>query len=583
MAVIKNQLLKFGKFVIIITLFIFFASIQSSALSVTISTPEVVKRFEGWGTSICWWGTIIGKYSEMKRDSICTLLFDTSGLGLNIIRYNIGGGEPTSHNHMGAGREIEGYKVSENAEYDWSRDATQRQILQAAKSKINPNEFIAEAFSNSPPWWMTNSGCASGGKDGASNLKSNYYKRFAEYLTDVVKHFSQEWGITFRTIEPFNEPISDWWKENGGQEGCHFSRNEQMTLIKLVSDYLKINVLPSTEISASDETGYNETFDTYNTFDSATKALISQINTHGYSGTKRKEIHDVVVRDNKRLWQSELDGSGAASPFDVWAHNHNDIVPGLDIAQRIIRDLKELQPDAIITWQVVESEQAQINLNKNWGCIHADFNGGEKFYITKKYYSVKQFTKFIRIGSILLNSSNPDAVAFVDMYRNKLIIVQRNATNAAVSYDYNLKEFKVVGEKASVWRTSVTENFANLESIPISNNVVKTTSKEQSITTYIIDIENGPVKIQKRVEKKESQNGCTVRLSSKPDMLIIQNNNPGISELTYYSVDGRVLYRNEIKTGMSYIPAPVGLNVVCITNNKRKTQTFSVVSYGKLD
>jgi hypothetical protein len=34
---------------------------------------------------------------------------------------------------------------------------------------------------------------------------------------------------------------------------------------------------------------------------------------------------------------------------------------------------------------------------------------------------------------------------------------------------------------------------------------------------------------------------------------------------------------------MSYIPAPVGLNVVCITNNKRKTQTFSVVSYGKLD
>jgi hypothetical protein len=64
-------------------------------------------------------------------------------------------------------------------------------------------------------------------------------------------------------------------------------------------------------------------------------------------------------------------------------------------------------------------------------------------------------------------------------------------------------------------------------------------------------------------------------------MLTIQNNIPGTSEITFYTVDGRLLYRNEIKTGLSHIPAPAGLNVVCIANNKRKIQTFSVVSYGK--
>jgi hypothetical protein len=84
-------------------------------------------NFQGWGTSICWWGNIIGKYPEKTRDTILGLVFDTSsGLGLNIIRYNIGGGDAPSHNHMGVGKEMEGFLSEESATYDWTKDAGQR-------------------------------------------------------------------------------------------------------------------------------------------------------------------------------------------------------------------------------------------------------------------------------------------------------------------------------------------------------------------------------------------------------------------------------------------------------------------------
>ena len=78
---------------------------NAEAVTVAVNPGVRYQEFEGWGTSICWWGNIIGKYPDQARDSIMDLLFDTSnGLGLSIIRYNIGGGDNPSHNHMGVGK-----------------------------------------------------------------------------------------------------------------------------------------------------------------------------------------------------------------------------------------------------------------------------------------------------------------------------------------------------------------------------------------------------------------------------------------------------------------------------------------------
>jgi O-glycosyl hydrolase len=477
------------KVVVLCALFsILFVNRPSDAVNVTVDAGIENQEFEGWGTSICWWGNIIGKYPQQSRDSIIDLLFDTTnGLGLSMVRYNIGGGDNPSHTHMGAGKLMDGFKASATAQYDWTKDAGQRWCLDAAKKRIPSAWFISEAFSNSPPYWMTISGCASGNSGGSNNLKTDYYDDFADYITDVVKKFRDDWGITFRTLEPMNEPMVGW-ALNGGQEGCHVDVSLQDDIIREVKAKMDAKGLSETKISAPDETSIDQTLASWNAYDATTKSYVFQVNTHVYAGSKRAELKTAV--GSKKLWDSECDGSGAAAPFDQWAHNHNDFVPGLDIANRAIRDLKEMKPNGWVFWQAIESEQAQTSLNKNWGMIHADFTGGgTKYYITKKYYAVKQFSNFIRPFSKMITISNNDAVAFISQKQNQLIIVQRNASTSSVTYDYRLTNFKQTGSKASAWRSSASENCTKIEDISVVNGTLSTTSPAQSITTYVIPLE----------------------------------------------------------------------------------------------
>ena len=56
----------------------------------------VVTNFEGWGTSLCWWANVVGGYPN--RETYADLAF--SQLKLNIVRYNIGGGENPTNNFL---------------------------------------------------------------------------------------------------------------------------------------------------------------------------------------------------------------------------------------------------------------------------------------------------------------------------------------------------------------------------------------------------------------------------------------------------------------------------------------------------
>jgi O-glycosyl hydrolase len=458
----------------------------AASVSVSVNAAKRYQTFEGWGTSLCWFGNVVGGFQEANRTAIADRLFHpTNGLGLNVVRYNIGGGDAPDHNHMGAGKEMPGFKATASSAYDWNADANQVWMLKAARSRIPAAQFITEAFSNSPPYWMTVSGCASGATDGGNNLKSDAYDDFVDYLSEVVLHFKNTEGLEFRTLEPFNEPASDWWKAQGAQEGCGFDRTSQSRLIGLLRSSLDAKGLTSVGIAASDETSLDMAVDTYNALSATARTQVVQINTHAYSGSKRKELLALATRDGKKLWSSEIDGSGAPAPFDVYAHNHTDIVPGLDIANRITRDLKELQPHAWVFWQAVENEQAQMSLNKNWGLLHIDFTGATQSHaLTKKYHAFAQYTRAIRPGYQQLDASHTDAVAFFGS--GTLVIVQRNAGTSDAVYSYDLSSFSALGARAAVHRTSASEDYAALPAVCLSEKKLVATIARQSITSFVI-------------------------------------------------------------------------------------------------
>ncbi|MBR6855442.1 MAG: glycosyl hydrolase, partial [Fibrobacter sp.] len=84
---------------------------------VVVDPGKKYQLFEGWGTSLCWWAELVGAWNETNRDQFLGALADPdTGLGYNIFRYNIGGGDQPGHNHLtkgDGGGKVPGYKPTE--------------------------------------------------------------------------------------------------------------------------------------------------------------------------------------------------------------------------------------------------------------------------------------------------------------------------------------------------------------------------------------------------------------------------------------------------------------------------------------
>lgn len=443
--------------------------------TVHLQRPDEGSVFDGWGTSLCWFANAVGRWPEPQRSEIADALFSNGGLGLTVVRYNIGGGENPDHHHMPWFRQMEGFKSAEGV-WNWNADPGQRWMLEAA---IKRGANRLEAFSNSPPYSMTLSQCTSGGPDpNIDNLDPKQETAFAEYLAQVVKHFRTAWGIQFDTLEPMNEPYTDYWRANGNQEGCHFERSSQARLIQRLRAVLDQHDLETVKISAADETNYDRAIGTWESYDAKTRSCVAQINAHAYATERRTELRALARSSGKPLVMSEVDGS------DSTEHDHAAIEPALVLAGRIVDDFRDLQPLRWVVWQAVEDEAGH-----NWGLIHADLRGNSHVWtLTKKYHAMGNFSKFIRPGAVFVKCDATDTVATYEPSRRVLVIVTRNATPADETIAYDLAPFGSGSLKVDVYRTSPTENLTKLSSEAVTNGRFSATARAQSITTYVVDV-----------------------------------------------------------------------------------------------
>jgi O-glycosyl hydrolase len=427
------------------------------------------QTFEGWGTSLAWWANHVGAWSADSRAAVVDAVVDpTNGLGYNVFRYNIGGGENPAHQHMGAFKEMPGFQPSAGT-WTWDADANQRAILQGIVER--GTGIVLEAFSNSPPYWMTKSGCASGNTDGSNNLKDDSYDLFADYLTEVVKHFRDTWGITFRTLEPLNEPNATWWTANGTQEGCRFSAATQQTIIKAVGAQLAAKGLTGTTVSASDENSIDDGVANLGAYDAPTLAAMSQMSVHSYAGSERSALRTLATSKAKRLWQSESGPLGQTLA--------NEIDAAVFMAGRIITDLRNLQPEAWVDWQVGDP-------GRSWASFA--FNDNQQtFTYLKRFYMHAGFSRYIRPGATFVDVDSADMVAAVSADGATVTVVVRNGDTAASrGFTFDLTALAAVGTVADGHRTSRTENLAALPPLPIQGWSFVATIAPYSITTFVV-------------------------------------------------------------------------------------------------
>lgn len=428
------------------------------------------QKFKGWGTSLAWWAHVVGGFPDAARRDYVEKTFDLEkGLGLNIVRYNIGGGEnplylAPNKQFLQYRAAVPGYQ-SAPGQWNWDADANQRWMLKAAMAK-GANQL--EAFSNSPPYWMTKSGSVTGNQGGTDNLKNEADGQFADYLVGVVQHFHDAWSINFQTLEPFNEPDGNWWKFGHWQEGCFVEPEHQNAVIKAVGGALARTKL-RTQVAASDDNSIDNAVRTFRAYDETALKMLNRINAHSYGGSARTQLATLAGAAGKEVWMSEYGDDDAS---------------GLTMSRVILKDLRDLHAVAWSYWQVVDN-------TGGWGFLKNPLKDQvtTAYTINKKYWVMGQYSKFIRPEFQIISIDDPNSVAALDAASRTLVIVTTNSSEKETRVTYDLSGFSRIGDSVASYRTSPTQNLEKLTALPINGNDAKNfvaIAPAKSVTTFVI-------------------------------------------------------------------------------------------------
>ena len=479
-----------------------------SADTTRMSFDKFVHKQEitGWGTSGCWWAQKLGECESAEE--VTKLLFSKDGLGLNVYRYNIGGGSKDDPDERiwdakNSSRATESFLVWSEEEqdwvYDWSKDAAAQKILDMALSYGCVDTVVM--FANSPHYSMCVSGNASGGLEPAqSNLKKECYQDFVDYFLDITQYFIDK-GVPVKYISPINEPQWDWGGEWVGQEGCHYEIDEAVEVIRLFALAIKernmdikLSVLESGQVGEHAMECIEKLY--------ADKDIRDVLGTHAY--------HSYWTDKNfvrKESFGDYLDKyfPGVEVEMSEWCelpcqHDIDDITAGLIMARTIGEDISKTGVNSWSTWVAVNEG------GRNADSMIAIGNSYENYEISRRYYAMAHYTKFIPIGSyaVDLNISVGDMTAKKEWWKQEIDGKEYpvySIENYLTASGYKTPDGKYVavivnegGEKQVSfnmlgWKAKVytTDADRNLELTSETKGYKKITIGEKSITTVVFE------------------------------------------------------------------------------------------------
>ncbi|ONI80817.1 hypothetical protein ALI22I_42955 [Saccharothrix sp. ALI-22-I] len=494
---------------------------QAEVQPVTIRPDPSYQQpaFEGWGTSLVWFANITGGYPDEIRNRLADLLFGDDGLRLNIARYNIGGGNAPDvrKDYMKVGATMPGFWRApegttredmdwwdpDNPEHwDWNADANQRWWIDKIKDEVDH----WEAFSNSPPWFQTVSGYVSGGFDAnADQIRPDKVDEFADYLVRVSEHIERSHGIEFDTIDPLNEPNTNYWGTQlgpdgqpvgGRQEGAHAGPALQQSVVLALRQALDESGLGA-RLSAMDETNPGIFSTNWNGYSAEARAAVDQLNVHTYGTGNRTSARDIAKGAGKPLWMSEVDGTWGDS------NSFTSMEPGLGIAERIVGDMRELEPSAWVLWQPIEDYNPQAAAGKNWGSIQIPFDCAADatpetcpIRTNTKFNTIRNFTHFVRPGDHVIKVDDTSSLAAVAADGKSATVVHVNNSDRQRAVTLDLSKFRAVGPHASVTPVVSDVNGGLVRGTPVRvrDGSATLTVPAKSVTTFVVDRVRGVAK-----------------------------------------------------------------------------------------
>jgi galactan endo-1,6-beta-galactosidase len=460
----------------------------------TVNPATSWGTWRGWGSSLAWWANQFGSRDDMADVlyTLNTVSFTSNqgtqslpGLGFNVVRYNAGGtgtqpinggvSLPNNPSTIPPFKMIPTYWLDWSSSdpasrsWNWTADANQRAMMWKARDR-GANVF--ELFSNSPPWWMCYNSSTTGSNSGTGdNLQSWNYQQFAIYMAAVAKYSKDNWGVSFTSVEPFNESSDGWWKYPGRQEGCHFDMPTQNAVIGYLRAEMDKRGLNSMPISASDENTVDRAIKSWNELTASSKSSVGQINTHGYQGGggDRAGLYRLAKNSRKELWNSE--------------YGENDAT-GMSMASNLTLDMRKMHPVLWCYWQPFDGG--------GWGLINSKPGDNWVGFANPKYYVLAQYTRHIRPGMTLIDGGEDNTVAAYDAANHRLVLVTTNYKTAQW-INYDLSKYRVVngntGGKVDRWMTQTGggDMYAHHTDTALSGKKFRSWFPTNTVQTFVVN------------------------------------------------------------------------------------------------
>ncbi|UEG55005.1 beta-glycosidase [Mucilaginibacter daejeonensis] len=476
-------------------------TVASGPLIITIDANDTAQVIHNIGASGCWFSEGIGKYWPVaKREKLAELLFSKKmdsngqpkGIGLSAWRFNIGGGTAEQGDSSGIKdfrKRVECF-LAPDGTYDWNKQAGYQWFLRKAKDYGVENLI---AFSNTPPVQFTKNGRGfKTVKDYQANLKPDKYDAYADFLTEVIKHFDQQ-GLHFNYISPVNEPQWDWSNKPGeaSQEGSPWGNEDIYKVTKAVNASLDKKGL-NTQILTTEAAMLTYLYSGKSAAASQIQNFYAQQGKYSFSQMKhvprfvaghsyftdsgdssivavRKHLADTARKYGIEYWQSEYSMLGDGFREGT-KEKRSQMDCALFLAKIIDQDLTIGNAAAWQFWNSWEPNTAEWDTRYYLIALkpaNAAYTDGD-FTITKGLWALGNYSRFVRPGMRRVNIARTDGLApekitqdvMLSAFtggKDKLVMVAINYTDKARSITPQFKGMPSVKK----YRTYVTSAQAN--------------------------------------------------------------------------------------------------------------------------
>ncbi len=489
-------------------------------LAITIRQDVPGQVIHNFGASDAWSMQFVGKnWPINKREQIADWLFSRAldrdgnpvGIGLSAWRFNIGAGSAAQGEASGIPDEWRRAETFYNGPglINDQAHAGQRWFLKAAQER-GTNTFTG--FSNSPPTAITKNGLAFSSGGSWSNLKEDQQADYVNFLADVIEFLQNEDGVTLDYISPFNEPQWNW--DNSGQEGSPWQNSEIAEVARSLNSVLVNRGLSTLiEIPEAGQLDFLTGEKSNSGRDNQIEAFFSE-SSPNYLG----DLDNIAQKVAGHSYYTTWDFSNMVS-IRKQLRQDVQLIPALEFWMTeycVLEDNSIIQGNgrdlgmetALYTARVIYTDLVVAGASSwNWwlavspydykdGLIYIDHNTLDgAVYDSKTLWALGHFSRFIPVGSILLNVSRSDlrdveqtlnglmAVAFQHPDQEGYTVVAINATEQEIPLKLDLPGQKPQWE---IFRTTAAKN-ENMKRVGISVDEEIINVPAKSITTWYCD------------------------------------------------------------------------------------------------